>query len=68
MLYVAASSQKLCIQSLSLVSLCWSVRMQTLANQSFVMMHLLGEVMDINITGMEISYHYSDFAASNRFG
>ena len=24
--------------------------------------HLLGEVMDINITGMEISNHYTDFA------
>ena len=40
---------------------------QSLANQSFVMMHLLGEVMDTNITGMEISDHYSDFAASDRF-
>ena len=41
---------------------------QTLANQSFVMMHLLGEVMDTNIMGMEISDDYSDFAGSNRFG
>ena len=37
---------------------------QTLANQSFVMMHLLGEAMDINIMCMEISDHYSDFAVS----
>ena len=33
-----------------------------------IMMHLLGEVMDINIMGMEISDHFSDLLASTRFG
>ena len=45
---------------------------QTLTNQSFVMMHEVklwkGEVMDINVTGMDISDQYSDFGAFNTFG